>query len=103
MSDDNYEALEKCLQLIPRKVLEEDSISLNNYISLEEAKWAINSLANDKSPKCHGLTTEFYNTIIDRISNDLLAFYEGSFNRGSLGKRLNKGMIKLIPKNGDKA
>ena len=50
MFDANYEALDKCLQLIPKKVLEEDSNRLNNPITLEEVKWLVNSLANDKSP-----------------------------------------------------
>ena len=69
---------------------------------MEEVKWNINSLANDKSLGCDGLPINFYNTNIDWISSDWLALYEDSFIRGFSGRNINKGMIKLIPKNGDK-
>ena len=73
MFDVNYEALYKCLQLIPKKVPGEDSIRLNNPITLDEIKWATNSLANNKSPGIDGIPVEFYKTNIDWVSSELLA------------------------------
>ena len=89
--------------MIPRNVSEEDSNRINNPITLEELKWAINSLANEKSLGCDGLLAKLYKTNIYWIFIDFLALYKDSFGRGSLERSIKKGMIKLIPKNGDKA
>lgn len=70
---------------------------------VEEIKRAINSLHNDKAPGLDGHTIEFYKANIKWIAHDLLEVYREAYEQGSLGADINKGLIKLLPKEGDRA
>ena len=59
-------------------------------------------MANGKSPGADGLPIEFYKKNIDWVANELLEVYVEAFDVVSLGNEINKGVIKIIPKNGDK-
>ncbi|GLJ32624.1 hypothetical protein SUGI_0656220 [Cryptomeria japonica] len=100
--DINQEALEKCLLLIPKKISCEKVKALSHKISLEEIKSAITSLENGKSPGIDSLPAEFYKKHLDWVSLELFALYEDVFIQNSLGENINKGVIKLLPKGGDK-
>lgn len=60
------------------------------------------SMSNDKSPRSDGLPIEFYKTFSYWVSKDLLQVYVEALDKGSLGKIMNKGIINLLPKCGDK-
>lgn len=77
-------------------------MKLDIPISLEEMENAVLSLANDKAPSPDGLPAEFYKHNLEWIGPELLELYEDSFNQGSLGADINRGVIKLLPKDGDK-
>ncbi|XP_059072101.1 uncharacterized protein LOC131872684 [Cryptomeria japonica] len=72
-------------------------------ITLGDINNAINSLKNDKTPGPDGLPIEFYKANQHWIAKDLLEIYNEALAQGSLGPSINKGIIKLIPKDGDKA
>lgn len=55
-----------------------------------------------QAPRPNGLPIEFYKKNIDWIVPYLLSVYEEAIDRGSLGPELNAGVIKLIPKEGDR-
>ena len=59
-------------------------------------------MANDKAPGLDGLPIEFYKNNIDQIVPYLLSVYKEAYDRGSLGTKLNDGVIKLILKEGDR-
>lgn len=99
---DKARAREYIKGLIPNKVLEEDTRRLNSEISLGEINEAIQALGNGKAPGSDGLTTKFYKECKEWIGKDLLRVYQEAIAKGSLGKEINRGLIKLIPKKGDK-
>lgn len=94
---------EKCKSMIPTRISPEDSIPLNQKVSIEEISAAINSLNSDKALGPDGLPIEFYKANIEWIAIDLHDVYFEAFDNGSLGTGINKGTIKLIPKEGDRA
>ena len=49
-----------------------------------------------------GLLVEFYKANINCICKDLLENFNEALNSRSLGCSINRGIIKLIPKDGDK-
>lgn len=91
-----------CMDLIPRKFSRDQVKKLNVPISVQEMNDTILYMANGKSPRADGLRVEFYIKNIDWIAKDLLGVYEEAFEVGTLGKEINKGVIKIFPKSGDK-
>lgn len=71
-------------------------------ITRDEIKNAILSLSNDKSPGPDGFPIEFYKMNIDWVPDDLTKLYEEAICKGTLGKEINQGLIKHIPKDGDR-
>lgn len=71
-------------------------------MSLEEIKDAIVSLDNRKAPRSDGLPMEFYKKCIDWVGEDLLQVHQEVVDKGSLHEDINTGLIKLLPKDGDK-
>ncbi|GLJ49275.1 hypothetical protein SUGI_1041170 [Cryptomeria japonica] len=105
-SEDSVEAnniRNQCLSIIPKKITDHDAVILSAEITLGEIEKAILSLQKDKAPGPDGLPAEFYKTNIGWICHELLKVYSDALERGSLGRNINRGIIKLIPKEGDKA
>ena len=75
---------------------------LGKEISIQEIEEAISSLANGKSPGIDGLQAKFYKVNKDWISSELFEVYQFAADNGSLGDKINQGLIKLLPKDGDK-
>lgn len=78
-----------------------DAKDLRKNISKGEIKQAILSLKNNKTLGIDGLPTKFYKVFIKWIFDDLYTIYNEALEKGSLGKNINKGVIKLLPKEGD--
>ena len=76
---------------------------LSQNISLEEIETAIKALSNDKAPGPDGFPIEFYKANISWICKDLHDLYTEAISKGTLGLEIKKGIIKLPPKDGDKA
>lgn len=100
---DQHKELEECLKMIPKKVFDSESDKLNRKISLEEIQEVIKAMANEKSPGLDGLPIEFYKDNIDWIVEEIFLFYNDAFENGSLGNNVNRGVIKLLPKAGDRS
>ncbi|XP_059064486.1 uncharacterized protein LOC131856648 [Cryptomeria japonica] len=101
MEADNYRS--KCRSLIPTKLDPNDVTRLAEPISLSEIEAAVLALNNDKAPGPDGFPVEFYKANLNWISKDLLDLYNEAISKGSLGPDINKGTIKLLPKEGNKA
>ena len=102
MGYEEHSSMDECLRLIPVKVSAVEQDSLNKGLSIEEIVVAVDSLSNGKSPGIDCLPIEFYKKNKNWISVELLRVYEEAFAKRSLGKDINKGVIKLLPKIGDK-
>ena len=89
--------------MIPKKVFGSESDKLSRKNSLEEIQEAIKAMANDKSLGMDGLPIEFYKDNLDWIGEELFLFYNDAFDNGSLGSDVNRGIIKLLPKIGDRS
>lgn len=89
--------------LIPNRLDLDDISSLSKNISLDEIEVAIKALKDDKAPSLDGLPIEFYKANISWISKDMHDLYIEAIFLGSLGLEINSGIIKLLPKYGDKA
>lgn len=70
-------------------------------LSLDDLKYALSQMANDKALGIDGFPYEFYKEFWDMVGPDLLQVYKEAMVSGSLGPMLNKGNIKFIPKLGD--
>lgn len=58
-------------------------------------------MAYDKAPDCDGFPYVFYKAPWHWVGPDLYNVYLEAFYSNSLGKLINKGNIKFIPKFGD--
>lgn len=104
-SEDSLEAEDnrfRCRPLIPTKLDSDDVMLILAPISIEEIKGTIKALKDDKAPKPDGLSIEFYKANLSWISKDLFDLYNEAISVGSLSPEINKGIIKLLPKEGDK-
>jgi hypothetical protein len=104
-SEDSLEAKltrTRCKNLIPKKLGPDDIADLAKNISVEEIVGAIKALNNEKAPGPDGFSVEFYKANISWICNDLFDLYSEAFTNGTLGQDINRGIIKLLPKEGDK-
>lgn len=63
---------------------------------------AISSMGNSRSPRPDGFPVEFYKKNIEWIVDDLHDLYLEAISKGTLRREINQGLIKLIPKEGDK-
>ena len=94
--------MDQCISIIPSKINKEQSNMLGKEISVQEIEETISSLANGKSPCIDGLPAEFYKVNKDWIASELFEVYQFVTDNGSLGHKINQGLIKLLPKDGDK-
>lgn len=105
-SEDNEalkEAQYKCSTIIPKRISNGDALLLKSKISIQEIAKAIKALKDNKAPGPDGLPVEFYKANFDWVTHDLYDIYNEALDNGTLAKFINKGIVKLIPKDGDKA
>jgi hypothetical protein len=105
-SEDSQEAnilRNQCRGLIPNRISNNDASLLEQPLTIEEIELSINSFKNDKAPGPDGLPAEFYKANSKWICNALVDLYNEAIDIGTLGRNINSGIIKLIPKEGDKS
>lgn len=88
--------------MIPTKVCSEDAFELEKDVTIAKIEETIKSLTNSNSPGANELNSKFYITDIEWIITKLLEEYCYEYKTNALGTNINKGIIKLIPKEGDK-
>ncbi|KAJ8026529.1 hypothetical protein HOLleu_31380 [Holothuria leucospilota] len=96
------EEIQDCfLNCLSNELSEEMKVTLDEPITLEELRVAIDSMLANKSPGIDGLSKEFYKVFFDIIGPDLLSVYNEVFSRGSLSLSQRTAVITLLPKEGD--
>ena len=81
----------------PRLSTEEQE-DLDQILTLQELKDALNCLAENKTPGEDGFTKEFYAAFFDLLSSDLLNSYKEAFSKGALSISQRRGTITILPK-----
>jgi len=76
---------------------------LTKELTLKEIKEAIAAMPKDKAPGCDGISMEFFQELIEKISPTLLQAFLTMLTKGETSGWTNKGFIMLIPKSGDHA
>lgn len=72
-------------------------------ITMLEIEDIINSLPKDKAPGDDGNLVEFYKATRETVAPDIFHFCGSTLSSGQLYPNLNRGMITLIPKQGDQS
>ena len=80
------------------KLDKEDNESLEQELTVEELKKALNGFSENKTPGEDGFTKEFYETFFDLVWRDMLNSYNAAFETDSLSVSQRRGTITLIPK-----
>ena len=75
-----------------------DRQKLEEPITLDEMRTAINLMKKGKAPGIDGLNQEFYCYFFDTLSPVLLEVYKAALSRGMLNDSARMGLISLIPK-----
>ena len=79
---------------------DEDS-NTEDYITIDEIKWAISDMENNKAPGPDGIAKEFYAQYWDIVKVELVEIFNNSLFFGTLCKTWKEVIVKLIYKKGD--
>lgn len=99
--DDNHTARQDCLRSVPRCVTPEQNARLTAPARDLELHTAIKDLAIGKAPGKDGVPIEFFQTMYEDISEDLLQLANEVIDTHTLIGLLNVSKIVLLPKQGD--
>jgi hypothetical protein len=97
------EAQETCWQSVPRKATPEMNKRLTKDLSSKDVLDAIRALPKGKAPGHDGIPIEFFQELEAEIAPTLLLAYTAMLRAGATSPFINKGIITLIPKSGDRA
>jgi exonuclease III len=82
------------------KLNSSDKKLLDQYISLEECKEALDALPSGKTPGTDGISTEFLKKFWSSISTHFYKALQCSIKEGMLSVEQRRAVISLIPKDG---
>jgi hypothetical protein len=97
------EAQAECWTSVPVKVTRDTNASLTRDLSVRDITEAIKALPKGKAPRHDGVPMEFFHEYAEEIAPTLLQAFTAMFKSGATSASINKGLITLIPKTGDRA
>ncbi len=97
------EAQKRCWTNVPAKVSGDINEPLTRKLTLSEIHIAINTLPKGKAPGNDGLPMEFFHECAEETAPILLQAFTAMLCTGRASASINKGLITLIPKAGDRA
>ncbi len=103
MTPGTREAQEECWKSVPVKVLPEMNKRLIQDLSLQDITEAIRALPKGRAPGHDGIPMEFFQEFEAKIAPMLLQACSAMLKIGATSTFINKGIITLIPKAGDRA
>jgi hypothetical protein len=87
------EATQKCLDVVPRKLLKKQQGACKVTLSLDELSATLHEMADDKSPKPRRVSMQILRLHLGVVGLDLLQAYKEALCARSLGARINQGII----------
>lgn len=96
------ETVESFISKLTQKLDPEDSIILDESITLEEITRAMESMQDNKSPGMDGLPKEYYQAFWEQLSPSLCKVYKEAWDKGVWSTPMNTGVISLLWKKGTK-
>jgi len=97
------EAQASCWDSVPARVSAETNSSLTQSLTLEEVVKAILALPKNKAPGQDRIPIEFFQSCVNEVAPSLLMAYTAMLNSGEASTFINRGLITLIPKTGDRS
>jgi hypothetical protein len=97
------EAKQRCWTSVPTKVSGEINETLTRQLTLSEILTAIKALPKGKAPGNDGMPMEFFHECAEETAPILLQAFTSMVGTGRASAAINKGVITLIPKSGDRA
>ena len=99
--DIEEEALQEVMEGVPATFTPAMNEMLGKEILEQELRGAVNSMAKRKTPGHDGIPVEFYQKMWPTIGKDFHRMILQSINEGKLHEGVTRGLISLIPKEGD--
>lgn len=88
---------------MPRKVSSDTNESLTRNLTIKDIMEAIRALPKGKAPSHDGIPMEFFHELAEEVAPILLSAFTVMLSAESTSAYINKGLITLIPKAGDRA
>jgi len=97
------EAQKRCWTSVPAKVSRDINETLTRKLTLSEIQTTINAFPKGKAPGNDGLPMQFFHECTEETAPILLQALIAMLCTGRTSASINKGLITLIPKAGDRA
>jgi len=97
------EAQAECWNNVLVKVTQDTNASLTRDLTVRDILDAIKALPKGKAPGHDGVPMEFFHEYAEEVAPTLLQAFAAMLNSGATSASINKGLITLIPKTGDRA
>ncbi len=100
---DTAEAQAAYYTSVPAKVTQVMNEKLTKELTIKEVSEAIRALPKGKASGHDGVPMEFFHEFVSVVALTLFLAFAAMLSAGSTSAHINKGMITLIPKLGDRA
>jgi hypothetical protein len=91
-----------CWKSVPAKVTQAMNERLTRDLSFKDVTDAIKALPKGKAPGHNGVPMEFFQEFKKEVAPMLLHAFSAMFRVSATSAHINKGLITLIPKSGDR-
>jgi hypothetical protein len=88
---------------VPVKVTQVMNERLTRDLTIKEVSKAIRALPKGEAPGHDEVPMEFFHEFVSEVAPMLFHAFVAMLSTGSTSAHINKGMITLIPKSGDRA
>jgi len=99
---DTMEAQAECWTNVSVKVMQDTNINLTRALMVQDNLDAIKALPKGKAPGHDDIPMEFFHEYTDEVARTLLQAFTAMLNSEATSAYINKGLITLIPKTGDR-
>jgi hypothetical protein len=97
------EAQDRCWESVPVRATADANETLTQNLTLEEIHKAIQALPKGKAPGHDGIPIEFFQTCASEVAPTLFKAHTAMLASGEASNYINRGLITLIPKTGDRS
>jgi len=102
-SPGTMEAQAECWASVSKKVSPDTNEGLTRDLTIKDILEAIRALPKGKAPGHDEIPMEFFHELVEEVAPSLLSAFTTMLSAGSTSAYINKGLITLIPKAGDRA